>query len=73
MPLNRAAPRLAFPPALEGAVLKGLARDPAKRQPTVTAFADELEAAVASKPGSTGGGLLGAIKRIVGGASDHTK
>src|SRR6059036_3158958 len=58
VPLNRAAPRLAFPPALETAILKGLARDPANRQPTVTEFAVELEAALAAKPATKGGGLL---------------
>src|SRR5712692_11568131 len=34
VPLNRAVPGLRFPTALETAVLRGLARDPAARQPT---------------------------------------
>src|SRR3989441_598052 len=73
VPLTGAAPRLAFPPALETAILKGLARDPANRQPTVTEFAVELEAALAARPATKGGGLLGAIKRIVGGSNDPTQ
>jgi len=55
---------LRFPAALEAAVMRGLERDPAHRQPTVTAFAAEvsagLEAAAPSKPG-----LLAALRRAV--------
>src|SRR5213594_3063796 len=45
-PLSEASDRT-FPPALEAAVMKGLARQPGDRQPTVSAFADDLEAALA--------------------------
>src|SRR5213592_2316700 len=56
-----------FPPALEAAVMKGLARQPGDRQPTVTAFAEDLEAALAgAKDGPKSRGLLGALKNIVG-------
>jgi eukaryotic-like serine/threonine-protein kinase len=65
-PLSEVSDRK-FSPALEAAVMKGLARHPADRQPTVSAFADDLEAAVEkSQDGSKSGGLLGALKNIVG-------
>jgi serine/threonine-protein kinase len=44
-PLNEAVKGLRFPRALEDAVMKGLARDPAKRQPTVEAFGAEVSRA----------------------------
>ena len=47
--------------------MKGLARHPGDRQPTVRAFADELEAAVVkAADGSKSGGLFGKLKNIVG-------
>ena len=65
-PLSEAGNRK-FAPALEAAVMKGLARQPGDRQPTVSAFADDLEAALAkTKDASKSGGLLGALKNIVG-------
>src|SRR2546425_9553086 len=65
-PLSEASDRK-FPPALEAAVMKGLARQPGDRQPTVTACADDLEAALAGTKGSAKSrGLLGALKNIVG-------
>ena len=65
-PLSEASDRK-FPPALEGAVMKGLARQPGDRQPTVMAFAEDLEAALAgAKDGPKSRGLLGALKNIVG-------
>jgi serine/threonine-protein kinase len=70
-PLSEAgkARGLTFPPGLEAAVMKGLARNPADRQPTVVAFAAELEAGLAAggtpRPGG-GGGLLGALRNFVG-------
>jgi eukaryotic-like serine/threonine-protein kinase len=65
-PLSEASGRK-FPAALEAAVMKGLSRHPGDRQATVTAFADELEAAIAdgkNRPKSRG--LLGTLKNIVG-------
>jgi serine/threonine protein kinase len=56
-----------FPAALEAAVMRGLARQPADRQPTVAGFAAEVEAALAPQPKSTRrGGLFDALKRVVG-------
>ena len=56
-----------FPPALEAAVMKGLSRNPGDRQPTMSAFAADLEAAVTrAKDAGKSGGLLGALKNIVG-------
>ncbi len=64
VPLNQAVPGLRFPAALEAALMRGLERDPAHRQPTVTAFAAAvgagLEATAPSKPG-----LLAALRRAV--------
>ncbi|MGH7673442.1 MAG: serine/threonine-protein kinase [Gemmatimonadales bacterium] len=65
-PMGEAAKGTKFPPRLEAVVMKGLARHPADRQPTVTAFADELEAALAGGGDPPhGGGLLGALKALV--------
>jgi len=65
-PLSEASDRK-FAPALEAAVMKGLARHPGDRQPTVSAFAADLEAALAkTNAGAKAGGLLGALKNIVG-------
>ncbi len=65
IPLNQAAPGLTFAPALEAALLRGLARDPAQRQPTVTALADEVAAGATTSPAPKGG-LLDALRRVVG-------
>ena len=46
VPLNEAASGLRFPPALETAVMRGLQRDPAARQPTVERFGAEVASAV---------------------------
>lgn len=67
IPLGQAVSGLRFPAALEGAVMRGLERDPAKRPQTTTAFAEEVEAALANagaEPAS-GSGLLGAIRQLV--------
>lgn len=76
LPLSKAAPRARFPRALEAAVMRGLEREPDRRQPTVMAFADDVCAAVApagrgegaekegrAPPGRSG--LLGALRRVV--------
>jgi serine/threonine-protein kinase len=62
-PLGRAVPDLTFPPALEVAVMRGLARDPAQRQPTVTAFAAEVVTSIAALPPAQPG-LLGRLKQL---------
>ena len=61
--LSRAVPGLRFAPPLDAAVMRGLARDPAERQPTVTAFAADLVAGAAISPQSERG-LFDALKRI---------
>lgn len=67
VPLGQARRDLVFPRAVEDAVMKGLSREPAKRQPDVVAFAQELSAA-ASQPLSAGrSGLLGSLKGLFGG------
>ena len=64
-PMSEASDRK-FPHALEAAVMKGLSRHPGERQPTVTAFADELEAGLTQSKGSAKArGFLGALKNIV--------
>lgn len=70
-PLHEALPGGRFPPALAGVVMRGLARDPGQRQPTVTAFAQEFAAAVVESPESPPSGLLGTIRRFMGGKRDE--
>lgn len=65
-PLSQARKDVKFAPELEAAVMKGLARQPADRQPNVTAFADELEAAFAQSQDPKSRGWLGALRNIVG-------
>ena len=67
LPLTQAAKGATFPPGLEAAVMKGLARHPGDRPPTVTAFASDLEAAIAgSAVEPRGSGLFAAFKHFVG-------
>jgi hypothetical protein len=65
LPLNQTVPGRRFPAALERAVMHGLERDPSQRQPTVTAFADELVAGL-SGGGLSKAGLLDRLKRVIG-------
>jgi len=46
-------------------VMRGLERDPSRRQPTMTAFAADVTAALATAARPTG--LLAALKRAVRG------
>ena len=70
-PLSQAIKGGKFPPGLEATVMKGLARQPADRQPTVTAFAAELEAGLAAgAAGAPRRGFLGALKNFVGKRSE---
>jgi len=70
LPLSQAVKGLKVPPGVEAAVMKGLARQPADRQPTVTEFAADLEAGVAggAPEGATDprSGFFTAIKKFVG-------
>ena len=66
IPLSQAGKDRKFPPALEAAVMRGLARQPADRQPTVTVFAAEREAALSGTADQRKSrGWLGALKNIV--------
>ena len=66
-PLNQAVPGKRFPARLEAAIMKGLSRDPAARQPAVETLAAELEQGLADEPAPPPSkGLLGALKSIVG-------
>jgi hypothetical protein len=67
MPLNQAVTGKKFRPALEAAVMKGLSRDPARRQPSVTDFAREFLAGVEGGDEPAAAGLLGTIRRFIGG------
>lgn len=66
-PLNQAVPGLKFSTALEAAIMRGLARDPGARQPTVDALAAELEQGLTGDPTPPPSkGLFSALKSIVG-------
>jgi serine/threonine-protein kinase len=65
--LNEAVRGLRFPRALEQAVMKALARDPAKRQPTVETFAaDVAKATQHLASDSPRRGLLGLLGSMIG-------
>jgi len=66
-PLNEAVPGMRFAAGLESAIMRGLARDPAGRQPAVEALASELEQGLMAAPTPPPSkGLFGALKSIVG-------
>src|SRR5207244_8806955 len=71
--LNQAVPGRRFAAALEAAVMRGLARDPAKRQPTVTALAREIAAGAAAADDQPAAGLLGALKSLIPGTREATE
>lgn len=64
--LSQARRDLTFSRAVEDAVMRGLAREPGKRQPSVGAFAQELNDAVAQPAQAGRPGLLGSIKGLFG-------
>jgi eukaryotic-like serine/threonine-protein kinase len=66
-PLSQARRDLSFPRAVEDAVMKGLSREPAKRQPSVLEFAREFSEAATQPAGAPKSGLFGSIKGIFGG------
>ena len=74
IPLNAARPGLRFPSAVEGVIMRGLSRDPAKRYSSVLEFAVELREALSKAPsdgdgaGEEGGGLLSKIKSLFKGS-----
>jgi serine/threonine-protein kinase len=66
VPLGQARRDLAFPHALEEAVMRGLSREPRRRQATVAAFADEFAAAATQPLDAPRSGLLGSLKGLFG-------
>jgi len=66
-PLNEAVPGRRFPAALEAALMRGLEREPARRQPTVLEFAAAVDAGSRGTPATpqASGGLLGALKSLI--------
>jgi hypothetical protein len=50
IPLNAARPGLRFPTAVESVIMRGLAKDPAKRYASAGALADDLERFLAGEP-----------------------
>ena len=64
-PLNQAVRDLKFPDDLEAAVMRGLERQPADRQPTVIAFAEDLAKGVNATVKQPKKGLFGSIKSFV--------
>jgi len=67
VPLGQARRELVFPRAVEEAVMKGLSREPSKRQPNVVAFAQDLTTACSQPVQAARGGLLGSLKGLFGG------
>jgi serine/threonine-protein kinase len=63
--LNEVVKGLRFPGLLEAAVMRGLARNPADRQATTQALAEDIVAGCAAQE-SGGGGFFGALKQFVG-------
>ena len=69
IPMSQAVKGIKIPSGVAAAVMKGLARHPADRQPTVTEFATDLEAGAVGGPGGgdpDGSGFFKAIKKFVG-------
>ncbi|MDB4907058.1 MAG: protein kinase [Gemmatimonadetes bacterium] len=61
--LNQAKPGLRFPNAVEQVVMRGLAKEPAKRYPDSVSFAKELAAAIEAGGGNgSDAGLFGKVK-----------
>lgn len=71
VPLSQALPDGRFPPALEAAVMRGLSRDPAQRQSTVTELAQEIAAGASGAAAApSGSGFLGAFRKLMGGKKE---
>jgi serine/threonine protein kinase len=67
VPLGQARRDLQFPRSVEDAVMRGLAREPTKRQASVVAFAQDLGTAANLPAGAAKAGLLGSLKGLFGG------
>ena len=75
VPLNDPDSSRSFPAALEQAVMTGLSRDPAKRQSSVRAFADDVLRSIEGPPkgGRTDQGGLASLKALFRRLSGGTK
>src|SRR5829696_6375363 len=68
-PLNKARPNLVFHPSVEQVIMRGLAKQPKDRYPTVTAFAEALRDALAAEPEGDGEGFFSKMKGLFKGKS----
>jgi eukaryotic-like serine/threonine-protein kinase len=66
IPLNNAKPGLRFPAAVEAVIMRGLAKEPAKRYPNVVEFANALRDAIVATAQATDNGFLGKLKQMMG-------
>jgi serine/threonine protein kinase len=66
IPLNAARPGMKFSTAIESVIMRGLAKEPAKRYASATEFAEALRDAVGQPPGDDRPGLFGKIKQMFG-------
>jgi serine/threonine protein kinase len=66
IPLGQARRDLVFSHAVEEAVMRGLSREPRRRQPAVVGFAEELSAAAAQPLEVPRPGFLGSLKGLFG-------
>jgi serine/threonine protein kinase len=64
--LNAARPGMKFPNAIEAVIMRGLAKEPAKRYASTVEFAEALREAVALPGGDERSGLFGKIKQMFG-------
>ena len=62
--LNKARPNLTFHPTVEQVIMRGLAKQPKERYPTVTAFADALRDALSIEPDADGEGFFSKVKGL---------
>jgi hypothetical protein len=69
--LSQALPEGRFPPALEAAVMRGLSRDLARRQSTVTELAREIAAGASGTAAPSGSGFMGAFRKLMGGKKEQ--
>lgn len=66
IPLNQARAGMKFSPAIENVIMKGLAKEPAKRYASTVEFAAALKEAVAQPGSEESAGVFGKLKRMFG-------